>query len=216
MAALTQNGITTLTPTPWKWYLGAAAAFFMVPGFGFILAIFLVLTGLGKLQKLTLTPQGMVVQNWWQRKAYRWSEVNDLRVHSVHYGLIKAANMVSFTHADQEGTMLGKAAKLLSGGTHSVPVIGMKAKDQAALMQAYKMGYIPADTPLELAAPSPLPQPQTANLERPSPAANRGSILQEPRPIKAVTPKYKPALRKSAVTKGKQKPLIQKGGGLFG
>lgn len=40
MAVKTENGVTTLTPTAWKWFAGAAASFFLVPGFGFILAVF--------------------------------------------------------------------------------------------------------------------------------------------------------------------------------
>ena len=44
MAVKTENGVTTLTPTAWKWFAGAAAAFFFVPG------ILKTITGLRRLQ----------------------------------------------------------------------------------------------------------------------------------------------------------------------
>lgn len=216
MAIKIENGVTTLTPTGWKWFVGAAFTFFLFPPFSLLISLFFVLTGAGVLQRLELSKDGIKIRNWWSEKNYAWSEIADFRVHKVKSGLITAANMVSFTHVNKEGTMMGKAAKLLVGGTHSIPAVGIPAKKLAQLMQAYKQGFVPqASSSLEAAqqviepvaplAPAPAraarqpkPQPRTV------PATPRA---QNPKP--SAQPKFG-AKRKAST------PLVQDGGGIFG
>lgn len=210
MAVKTENGVTTLTPTAWKWFAGAAASFLLVPGFGFILAVFFVLTGSGVLQRLSLSHDGLTVRNWWSEKSYKWDDIGDFRTRKIKSGVVTAANMVSFTHVNKEGTTMGKAAKYLAGGTHSVPAIGIPAQRLALLMQAYKAGHVPADTALEVAQPPvAFPAPTTRQSAKPAqphavPATPSASRLK-PRPV------HKPALARKKAT-----PLVQDGGGLFG
>lgn len=210
MAVKTENGVTTLTPTAWKWFAGAAAAFLLVPGFGFVLAVFFVLTGAGVLQRVELSAEGLKLRNWWSEKFYHWDDISDFRTRKIKSGLITAANMVSFTHVNKEGTTMGKAAKFLAGGTHSIPAVGMPAKRLALLMQAYQAGHIPADTPVD-AAQSPMPVPipvikQSAQKARPSTVgATVTSTRLKPEPKHRAAPARKKAT-----------PLVQDGGGLFG
>lgn len=208
MAVKTENGVTTLTPTAWKWFAGAAGSFFLVPGFGFILAVFFALTGAGVLQRLALTHEGITVRNWWSEKSYRWDDIGDFRTRKVKSGVITAANMVSFTHANKEGTAMGKAAKFLSGGTHSIPAVGMPAQRLALLMQAYKAGHVPADTVDLEQAPVPGFPAKTAARQTAVPQVAHATtsatrIKVQPKP-------------KSTQARKKATPLVQEGGGLFG
>lgn len=208
MAVKIENGVTTLTPTAWKWFAGAAALFFLVPGFGFILAVFFALTGAGVLQRLALTHEGITVRNWWSEKSYRWDDIGDFRTRKIKSGVITAANMVSFTHANKEGTAMGKAAKFLSGGTHSIPAVGMPAQRLALLMQAYKAGHVPADTVDLEQAPVP---------GFPAKAAARQTAV--PQVAHATTSATRTKVQpkpKSTQARRKATPLVQEGGGLFG
>ncbi len=214
MAIKTENGVTTLTPTAWKWILGGVAIIFMLPGFGLLIGGIFFLVGAGVLQRLELSRDGIKTRNWFSNKMYRWEDITDFRVHRIKSGLITAANMVSFTHVNKEGTMMGKAAKLLAGGTHSIPAVGMKAPKLIQLMQAYKLGYVPEDSPAsELAPPLLTPQPQGAPAQRSRPKA------QPPRAVPA-TPRAQAKPAKPATSFGNKRksstPLVQDGGGFFG
>ncbi len=215
MAVKTENGVTTLTPTAWKWFLGGVATIFMLPGFGLLVGGTFFLVAAGVLQRLELSKEGIKSRNWLSNKVYRWEDITDFRVHRVKSGLITAANMVSFTHVNKEGTMMGKAAKLLVGGTHSIPAVGMKATKLIQLMQAYKLGYVPEDSRAsEMAPPLLTPQPQGALSGRPKP--------QQPAAPRAVpaTPRAQGMSSKPAANFGNRRkastPLVQDGGGLFG
>jgi hypothetical protein len=214
MAIKTENGVTTLTPNAWKWFLGGVAIILMLPGLGLIVGGVFFLVGAGVLQRLVLSKDGIKVRNWFSAKTYRWEEITDFRVHKVKSGLITAANMVSFTHVDKEGTMMGKAAKLLVGGTHSIPAVGMKAQKLIQLMQAYKLGYVPEDSPAsEVAPPLLTPQPQGV------PSQPSRQKTPPPRAIPA-TPRAQSRPAKPAASFGNKRksstPLVQDGGGLFG
>ena len=206
MAVTTENGVTTLTPTAWKWFVGAALIFFLIPPFGLLISIVFILMGAGVLQRLTLTKEELIVRNWFSTKSYAWSEIDDFRVYKVRSGLITAANMVSFSHANKQGTMMGKAAKLLVGGTHSVPAVGMKAKSLIHLMQAYKLGYVPQDATAKVPEPQAAPAPIAAAVQKPRaiPATPRSLAQSQPR-----TPAFGGKPRSAT-------PLVQDGGGLFG
>ncbi|MEL6724215.1 MAG: PH domain-containing protein [Pseudomonadota bacterium] len=217
MAVQSEGGITTLTPTAWKWFVGAAVIFFLIPPFSVLISLVFVLTGAGVLQRLTLSPDGLKVRNWWSTKTYAWREIDDFRIHKVKSGLFTAANMVSFSHIDKQDTMMGKAAKLLVGGTHSVPAVGMKPQKLIRLMQAYKLGFAPnaaqsatasrsVETPVSVEAPV-LAQPRqpTANSR---PRAVSATPRAQAKSVSA-TPKTFAKPRKST-------PLVQEGGGVFG
>lgn len=212
MAIKTENGVTTLTPTGWKWFVGAAVSFFLIPGIGMLIALFFVLTGAGVLQRVTLSKDGLEVRNWFSNKTHAWSDIGDFRVYKVKSGLITAANMVSFTHVDQQGTMMGKAARLLAGGTHSIPALGMKPQKLIHLMQAYKMGYVPKD--------SELPVPSNPARDLAPAAALPAAPVRASRP-RAVptTPRKQNAMPNRQTNLGAKRktstPLVQDGGGLF-
>lgn len=158
MGVTSSNGVTTLKPTAWKWYVGGAVMFFMFPGFGMLIGLVFILMGAGVLQNVVLTKDGIKIRNWFSAKSYAWHEIDDFRVYKVRSGLITAASMVSFTHVDKQGSVMGKVAKFLVGGTHSIPAVGMPAKKLAQLMQAYKLGFVPKDSAAPEIAPSvPVP-----------------------------------------------------------
>ena len=162
--------------------------------------------GAGALQRLTLTKEELIVRNWFSTKSYAWSEIDDFHVYKIRSGLITAANMESFSHANKQGTMMGKAAKLLVGGTHSIPAVGMKAKSLIQLMQAYKLGYVPEDFAVA-AVPA-----------RPAQASAPAQPLP-PRAVPATPRSTAQARQEKPAFDGKPRrstPLVQDGGGLFG
>lgn len=217
MAVTTSKGVTTLKPTAWKWFVGAGAVFFLWPGFGFLIALFFVLMGTGALQNVTLSPDGVKVRNWFSTKSYAWHEVQDFKVYKVRSGLITAASMVSFSHVDKQRSVMGKAAKFLVGGTHSIPAIGMPAQKLAQLMQAYKLGFVPKDNAVPERAPTtPVPafpapaSPQSARTTRASPELDGA-------PIPLSTPKKRPPKQAKLARSSKTStPMVQEGGGWFG
>lgn len=203
MAITSENGITHLTPTRWKWFVGAGVSFFFIPGFGLLLAVFFVLMGAGILQRLTLAPHGLTVRNWLSTRTYAWKDIDDFRVHKVQSGLFTAANMVSFTQAGKSDTMMGKAAKFMIGGTHSVPALSLPPQKLIRIMQAYKQGFVPAsaevvDTPAQPPVPAPATPPRAV------PATPRAAKLAQSKPVQS-----KPVSQTRT-------PLVQDGGGLFG
>jgi len=117
----------------------------LIPGFGIPLAICFGFVGAGKVQKLVLDQNGITSRNWWSKKYYRWNEIDDFKLYKLKSGFITAATMVSFTPINKEGKVWTKVAKALSGGTHSIPALGIPAKTLATLMYAYKQGLIVND-----------------------------------------------------------------------
>jgi|GEM_PF-2222491 len=217
MAVTTKDGVTVLKPTAWKWFAGAFAVFFFVPGFGWMIAGVFVLMGAGVLQNLTLTPQGLKVRNWFSTKEYAWADISDFRIYKVRSGLITAANMVSFTQAKKDGSVMGNAAKFLVGGTDTIPAVGMPAKKLIQVMEAYKRGFIPEDSAVpEPNLPPSLPvftPPATAKLE---PIKREKS---RPRAVPATPRAQNRGGAKQPNLGGTHKartPLVQEGGGLFG
>ena len=209
MAIVTENGVTTLTPTGWKWFTGAAVLFFLVPPFGAVIALVFILTGAGVLQRLTLSKDGIKIRNWFSEKTYAWNEIGDFRIQKVKSSVFTAANMVSFTHANKEGTMMGKAAKLLVGGTHSIPAVGVKPQKLIQIMQAYQGGFVPQES----AAPAPV---QAAAAPIPPVAAKS---VTRPRAVLATPRAQTNTVSKPPNFGGKRKastPLVQDGSGLFG
>ena len=217
MSVSTKDGGTTLKPTAWKWFAGALAVCFFVPGFGWMVAGVFVLMALGNLQNLKLSPQGLRVRNWWSVKEYAWTDIGDFRIYKVRSGLVTAANMVSFTQAQKEGSVMGSAAKMLVGGTDTVPAVGMKADKLVQLMEAYKRGFVPSDTvEEEVKLPPSLP---VFTPPEPAKAAPVKREKARPRAVPATPRAQNRAASKQPNLGGTRKtssPLVQEGGGLFG
>lgn len=217
MAVSTLKGVTTLTPTGWKWFASAAFVSLVWPGLGMLVGFFLVLMGAGVLQRVALSKEGVKVRNWWSTKAYAWRDIDDFRVYKVRSGLINAASMVSFTHVNKQGTAMGKAAKFLTGGTHSIPAVGMPAKKLAQLMQAYKLGFVPEDAvEPELKPAPPVPAIPAQRAAQPAP---KPQVKPRPRAVPATPRAQKKRAEKQLNLGGSRKgsgSLVQDGGGLFG
>ncbi len=217
MAVTSSNGVTILKPTAWKWYAGGAVMFFLLPGFGMLIGLVFILMGAGVLQNVTLSKDGLKVRNWFSTKSYAWHEIDDFRVYKVRSGLITAASMVSFTHADKQGSVMGKAAKFLVGGTHSIPAVGMPARKLAQLMQAYKLGFVPKDSAAPEIAPS-VPVPGVpASAPRIPVVPSRAKTNPDTARIAARASKNPPA-KPSNLSSGRKAsaPMVQEGGGWFG
>lgn len=216
MSVTTKDGVTTLKPTAWKWFGGALAVFFLVPGFGWIVAGVFALMGAGVLQNLVLSPESIKVRNWWSTKEYAWRDIDDFRIYKVRSGLVTAANMVSFTQAQKEGSMMGNTAKLLVGGTDTIPAVGMPAKKLVQVMEAYKRGFIPTDTEQPESKHPPTLPIFKPDLE-PKPVLTREK--QRPRAVPA-TPRARQTTASKQPNLGgthrKSSKLVQEGGGLFG
>jgi len=151
MAIYISNGVTTIKPTAWKWYAGAGALAliaFVIPDYGWawgLVALFLAAFGSGRLASLKLDRKGIYSKHMFGTKYYTWDAITDFRLMKVKSGLFTAATMVSFTKVSQQGSLYAKAAKFVSGGTHSLPAYGIKAKTLITLMTAYQQGLIISD-----------------------------------------------------------------------
>lgn len=196
MAVTTQAGVTTLTPTAWKWYVGAGLMGSLwlpissMPGaelnayLALIVAVFLALHGRGTFSYLKLTPDGFEYRTFLTHKHYRWSEVTDFKLRTVRTSLFTSIKLIAFSRVDKAGSMYGKFSKLVAGGTESMPVIGMPGKKLGTLMMAYQNGFVPDDTaatvpgataPASTGSPArpAVPQaPQTAYV-KPAPAPGK-------------------------------------------
>lgn len=217
MGVTSSNGVTTLKPTAWKWYVGGAVMFFMFPGFGMLIGLVFILMGAGVLQNVVLTKDGIKVRNWFSTKSYAWHEIDDFRVYKVRSGLVTAASMVSFTHVAKQGSVMGKAAKFLVGGTHSIPAVGMPAKKLVQLMQAYKLGFVPkGSAALEIAPSVPVPGIPAPAPRKPV-AQSRAKTKADAAPIAARVSKKRP-IKPSNLSGGRKPsaPMVQEGGGWFG
>ena len=228
MAVKVENGVTVLTPTRWKWLVGAAVLFF-IPPVGPLISLIFALMATGKLQRLELTQEGLRLRNWWSQKTYNWDEIGDFRLMKIKSGLITAATMISFTHVKNEGKVWAKAAKFLSGGTHSVPALGLPAKKLIVLMEAYRQGLMRNDqlihTVIGGKAPAPAKSgPATAGsapvaaVSGPETGAKRPTQPARPMPKSAES---KPVFGKAAPRAGqavtfgkvaKSDPLVQDSG----
>ncbi|MEO1323694.1 MAG: hypothetical protein AAFV59_11870 [Pseudomonadota bacterium] len=227
MAIKSENGVTTLSPGSMRWFL-SGLCIFLIPGFGpfAIIALIYLLVTSGFFQRLKLTPQGLVHSKWSSTHQYAWSDISDFRVQKIRTGIFSSSSMVTFTHQGADENLLGKTAKFLSGGTHSVPSFGMKPAQLILLMQAYQLGHVPSNTVTKKTDPISAAIPIAASLlagsdEKPKPARRPERPQPAPRP-RAPEPamRAKPTMAvKPNVAKARKvssTPLVQEGGGLFG
>ena len=221
MAVQTMNGVTVLTPTPWKWWTLAAAGLFVMP-LGFALMIFGGLMATGKLQRVIMTRDLLRVESMWSKREYRWNEVDDFRVKKMKSGFITAATLVAFTEQAKVGTRIGKAAKFLSGSTDSVPALGVTAQEMLALINVYKAGHVPANTQFAMpAAPRPIIQEPIIAQQPAHEQYARQSERAQPRsqPVEKLRLASKSKLQakpKVKPNRAKQAPMVQEGFHLFG
>ncbi|MEL7285236.1 MAG: hypothetical protein AAGJ68_12010, partial [Pseudomonadota bacterium] len=218
---------TTLSPSPIRWLL-SGLCFFLIPGFGpfAIIALIYLLLNSGFFQQLKLTPHGLIHSRWTSKKHYAWTDISDFRVQKIRTGIISSSSMVTFTHKMSDESLLGKTAKFLSGGTHSVPSFGMKPAQLILLMQAYQLGHVPSDTVTKKTDPISAALPIAASLlagaddqakparrpERPQPAPRP----RAPEPVMRTKPTLTVKPKVSKARKVSSTPLVQEGGGLFG
>jgi len=172
MAVVTENNRTVITPTAWKWYLGAAiaAALALASSVYAVLAAtaFMALTGSGLVNRITLDSEGFEYRNYTTLRRYRWSDVSDfgLRIYRVNY--FASTKLLTFSEASRRHTLYGKFAHAVAGGTQSVPVVGMDAKKLLGLFLHYA-SRAPAEAPL---ATSSAPAPAVPAKKASSPPVN--------------------------------------------
>lgn len=212
MAFKIKQGVITLTPTAWKWYLGAALLSFYMPGMGWLIAIFLVLNGAGKLQRITLRPQGLELRGWWSARRYGWNEVGDFREHETRRGRFSTLRRVHFTYVRQQEGISEPKARHDAKGTSCMPVFGVSATRLVGLLNAYKQGYVPEE---DVATTT---EPSLAGAAHASPVMARGWHREAADAFK--TSPSRPLKNKpqqaTGTSKRKSAPLVQNGGGLFG
>lgn len=230
MAVKSENGVTTLSPGSTRWWLGALCIF-LIPGFGIfaIIGLIYLVINAGFFQRLRLTPNGLIHSNWSSTKHYAWADISDFRVQKIRTGILSSSSMVTFTHNMSDNSFVGKTARFLSGGTHSVPTFGMKPAQLVLLMQAYKSGHVPSDTVTQKTNAISAALPVAASLLAP---AETKPVAAAPKRERQVEPKPKPRRVEHRPTKTAQPamaarvkpqpkrkagtPLVQDGGGLFG
>ena len=186
MAVTLSGSTTTITPTAWKWALGAVLLFPFAP-ISLIVSPLFLLIATGWLQRIVLDTDGITVRNWWSVRRYRWQDISDVRISKIKSSFVTAASVVNFTHETRKNTLLGKATKVLTGGTDSLPTLGMKAPQFVQLMRAYQRGAyqeeanrlsestVPSNTPPALisAGAPELDRQKAAPTERPARQTSR-------------------------------------------
>lgn len=228
MAVTTHAGVTTITPTAWKWYTGAALSLVFVSVAPWVLLIsgLFVLIASGKFQSIRLDREGFAFRSLFHTKRYRWDEVTEFRIKKIKSGLFTASTMIAFSKADKADTLYGKFARTFAGGTESMPIMGMKAKKLIELMSAYRAGYVPADTeaPAATAAPKPASYSDQGGMPTQRPAPVRAPQHASSPPMLAASRTTKPAVaaakfgqKPSRLKAPTKTPLVQDGGArLFG
>ena len=234
MAVSTSNKTTTITPTAWKWVLGAFLLFPIQPVSLLVSPVFF-LTATGRFQRIELAPSGITSRNWWSVKKYHWEDIADFRVNEIKYSFFKAASMVKFTHNTKKDTLMGKASMALTGSTDSIPALGIKPKELVNLMTGYQRGEYPRDTvsrarakPME-DAPALAGSPKPAALARNVPLQTRKPGYVTPKVIEAARlsrprnrsdvdlfRKRRPTQTKKPSLPNPRTPLVQEGFKLFG
>ncbi len=155
MAVVTRNRVTTITPTAWRWYAGAAALLALSAWAGelsivqFAFAGGLMAMGSGYLYRMVLTPEGFSYTLGPIRKNYPWARVIKFKVNAMRYGLFNVMHQIAFTDTAKAETFGGKFAKLLSVGTDAMPVYGIDPSRLLGMMTDYQLSRLPGDTPAE-------------------------------------------------------------------
>lgn len=214
MAVVTRNRVTTITPTAWRWYAGAVVLL-LLSAWADALSILQVGVaagvagmGTGMIFRIVLDPEGFSYTFGTVKKRFAWAKVADFKVNTMRYGIFAVLQQVAFTELDKAGSITGKLAKFVSGGTATMPVYGMDVSKLIHLMNDYQVGRFPADTPVE-AAPSVI---ETV-LTKPVSSPQAGRPVRKPVPAsKPVFARTQPALgspgQKGRLAAG-QDPLIQ-------
>ncbi len=203
-----QSETITLTPSRWKWVIGAIFVF-ALPGLGFLLSGLFLAIAFGSMHRLTLRPYGFELRRWGKTTEYRWSEVGSFEVHTFRYMFIPLLRRVTFTPVAKEGKLLTRASKIISGGTERIPAIGMGAKEQAILMNEYRDAYIAQHGPQKVPSQDvfePNQQGRPSQVLKPRPASPQ--IVARQQPARRKLPKASAGVE--ALGRGqKQNPLVQ-------
>jgi len=140
----TNGDVTTIRPTPRKWYTGAAIFLMiglMIPDAAWIfLVIALLFAGLasGKLQNLELSSQGIKSRQMWKTRQYAWSDLEDFKIVSYRTSLFTSTKMLAFTRKDKKDTFSGKASRFFGGGTDTLPLVGISPDEMMACIGGYQ------------------------------------------------------------------------------
>lgn len=190
MAVVSESGATIITPTASKWYIGAAilAALGLATGayVALVVAAAVALFGSGRFNRIVLRADGFEYRNFTTHKRFAWHEVSDFGLREYRTNLFFSTKLITFTEHARRDSLYGKFSRAMTGGTHSVPALGMEGQHLLSLFRAYAGGAPPqavqAPTPVQ-SAPAPKPAaPPKAIL--PKPAARPAPVLQ---PVDLVT-----------------------------
>lgn len=244
----TKGDTTIIRPTPKKWYTGAVILLVLglwVPEAGRLMLLFgLACAGLasGKLASLELSPRGLTSKSLWKTRAYRWDDIEDLKIVSFRTSLFSSNKVLAFSRKDKKDTFSGKASRFFSGGTETVPITGIKPEALITCIGGYQTRHMMLGKQIQQGrdfgstAPANPPKLQTAKgaigFGRPetsntSEAAVRTAQTARPQPLpkapaKPVFGRQSPSTpvqrNKSHVpkpaqhTKPKANPLVEEGG----
>ncbi|MEO9970222.1 MAG: hypothetical protein ABJG15_10470 [Hyphomonadaceae bacterium] len=217
----TQGDTTTIRPTPWKWYTGAAIAILLglssAGGVGMgtsvlLLAVALFSAGMGsgKLQNVELSARGIKSRNMWKTRSYAWSDIEDFKIVSIRTSLFSSSKMLAFSRKDKKESFTGKASRFLAGGTESLPISGISPQELMASIGGYQARAYMSD---QIGQTGSDFAPASTQPSAPRPAASDGPIgfgrseaPAKSAPVRAPRPAAKPA----PVTFGRQSPSTPK------
>lgn len=159
MAVVTDQGTVKITPTAWRWYLGAAVVLWLASVTSdmrpllLLIAVSLAAFGTGRLSHVILDAEGFEYRNIISTKRVSWDHAGEFSLTTYRSGFIPVAQMLMYTDPRKSGTAYAKFSKFVAGGTRAVPFAGIKPKEMLALFTAYKQRH---------SAGQPLPQPAFA------------------------------------------------------
>ena len=143
MAVKTENGVTTITPTGWKWLTMAVLSFF-VPLIGMFIALYCLAMASGKFSRLVLTPDTLTAYSWGTTDSHKWASIDSFHDREIRIRQIPVGKKNAFYYRKDDTTLRLQTGRDRSA-RQSVPSIGMSSDDLMDMFEAYQRGHIPAD-----------------------------------------------------------------------
>ena len=74
-------------------------------------------------------------------RQYEWNDVEDFGVRVIRSGILVTNRMITFSRKDKKKTLLGKASRLLAGGTEVMPAIGNFKKLMMVMQSLHRQAH---------------------------------------------------------------------------
>ena len=200
MPVQTFNGVTTISPTGWKWAVAGIATMAFLPGFGFLVGLALLFVASGRALKIVVNRDAIEARSALGSHRIPWSDVDEFDVRPLRVAGFTLMQLISLSLSGPPALKLG--ARL------TLPAFGLGAEQALRLLRSYRAGRSPRDTTVEPAESSPRPTRRADDTPRP--------VFRKPAPRSV--PRPRPSMRRSntntsLVGKTDNPTLVKDGGG---